>query len=228
MILIIDKNKKRRDTISDIFHYMGILSYAIEPERAYSEISADYRAVLISEPRDFTDAPDYIKRLRQYCGITPIFTISDEEPDGYINELADMTFSGNISSSVLVNSIIDYQEQRNLPSLGKYLLMGLDAGCDLGEVRYMSHPLSFTKTETMILRYLTITYPRYADYRDILRHCFRSTRSPEPPSIRTHISIINKKFRLHKGRPLISSNPGEGYIIATPEVINGALKNLII
>ena len=213
MILIIDKSRKRGQTLAEIFHYMGILSLYTSPNGAPSEISSEYRAILVSEPSELPDEADYITSLRRYSGKIPIFAISE---GGCKKELFDLAFDDGISSSALVSEIIRYQEKNELPSLGKYLLAGLDAGCDLGEVRYFSEKLSFTKTETMIIRYLILMHPTFVSAKDIIKHSHKPAKAPEISSIRTHISKINSKFKGSRGKILITSEPGLGYAILTP------------
>lgn len=215
MILIIDRNKKRGETLAEIFHFMGVLSLYTQPSSAISELSPEYRAILISEPSGLPAPEDYVATLRRYSASIPIFAISGEECR---YECFDGIFSDNISSSALVSAIVAYQEERELPSLGKYLLAGLDAGCDLGEVRYFSEGLGMTKTETMIIRYLIATYPTPASAEKILKHTHKPTKLPERSSIRTHISKINSKFEAIRGKSLIVSVPGEGYTVLTPEL----------
>ena len=218
MILLIDNNKGRRDTLSEIFHYMGILSFGTDSDGAFSHFNTDYRAILISEPTELTDAEDYIHRLMAHAGRAPIFTISKEVLPRHIRSLVAIAFDDDISSSDMISEMIEYNEKLGLPSPGKYLLAGLDAGCDLNEVRYMSEHMDFTKTETMILRYLILTYPRRIRAEELLHHSFKPGRLPEPSCIRTHISSINKKFSLARGRTLITSEGGDGYAILTPEL----------
>lgn len=219
MILLIDNNKGRRDTLCEIFHYMGILSFGTDSEGAFSHFNADYRAILISEPAELTDACDYIRRLKAHTGRTPVFTTSrDRLPYALRGEVA-IAFDDDVSSSDMISEMIEYLDGLGLPSPGKYLLAGLDAGCDLNEVRYMSQHMDFTKTETMILRYLILTYPRQIKAEELLKHTFKPGRTPEPSCIRTHISAINKKFSRLRGRILVTSDGGEGYTILTPELI---------
>lgn len=215
MILIIDKSRKRGQTLAEIFHFMGILSFYTQPSAAAKEISGEYRAVLMSEPNELPDCEDYIATLRKYSGKIPIFSISRDKCN---EKIFDKSFEDGISSSSLVCQIVEYQEKNGLPSLGKYLLAGLDAGCDLGEVRHFSEKLSFTKTETMIIRYLIIMHPTFVSASDIIKHSHKPTKTPEPSSIRTHISKINAKFKRYRGRALIASLPGLGYAILTPEL----------
>ena len=219
MILVIDDKKKRRDTLLDIFYYMGLLAYGTDSEGAFREVSTDYRAILISEPEELGDAVDYLRRLARYSGGIPIFSVSERIPSRSVCEELAIAFPDDVYSSRLVSDMINYLDERGLDSPGKYLLAGIDAGCDLGEVRYMSEPLPFTKTETMILRYLILTYPRQISAGELLSHAFKPGRAPEPSCIRTHISSINKKFTAARGRTLVSSVGGEGYAIMTPELI---------
>ena len=46
---------------------------------------------------------------------------------------------------------------------------------------------------------------------------------PEESGIRTHISIMNKKFREITGRNLTVLTPGEGYRVLTPEIAEDKL-----
>jgi len=92
MILIIDKDKKERETISDIFYYMGIISYPVSPTEAYSELSPVYKAVLISNPENIPDLADYVNRLRGYSRKTPVFSISQNPDDPELNKIFDICF----------------------------------------------------------------------------------------------------------------------------------------
>ena len=70
----------------------------------------------------------------------------------------------------------------------------------------------------MIVKYLIRTYPRPTSAEEILRYAYRESRTPEISNIRTHISIINKKFRKLTERNLIEMSFGKGYRVLTPEV----------
>ena len=214
MILVIDDNTKRKDTLCEIFHYMGILSFGTSAHKAYSELTDEYRAILVSEPNEMPDAREYLAELSKYAGKIPVFVLSDDPVPGCASISA--RFPSDIYSSELVNSIINYLDERSLPSLGKYLLAGLDAGCDIGEVRFMSEKMSFTKSEAMIIRYLIVSYPNPKSARDILLHTSKPGKLPDPSVIRTHISVINKKFKASRERNLIAQTEC-GYRIITPE-----------
>ena len=212
MILVIDKSKRQRDTITEMFYYMGILAYGAAPMPALSEVSKRYSAVLVSSLAGVPDARDYILKLRSYTDL-PIFGLTDEN-----NSLFDRCFSPNIYSSTLATAIAANLEARGEKPLGIYRLAGIDASADEPYATYFDHNLGFTKTETMILRYLIKVYPTPAPAKDILKYAFRATRRPEIASVRTHISVMNKKFSRLAGVPLTFPSLEVGYVIATPEL----------
>ena len=221
MILVIDKAKRQRDTITDMFYYMGILSYGAAPMEALNEISRMYSAVLVSSLVGIPDPKDYISRLRSYSDI-PIFALSDEP-----NPLFDGCYSNNIYSSTLAISIAKYLRERDERPLGIYRLAGIEASADMTVATYFDKKLGFTKTETMILRYLIKSYPSPVSAKNILKYAFRATRRPEAASVRTHISVMNKKYSRLTGVKLTFPSDEAGYVIATPELRNERIEALI-
>lgn len=215
MILIISSTKKKAQAISDIFYYMGVLSYAATPSEALSEISSLYRALIILDPEELADAEDYLSRIRSYSSKIPIFTLSDGKDS--LHNSFDGVFENSIYSSTLIERIAYYQKQHALPLSAHYRLAGIDASCYLKHVKAFDDLIGFTKTETMILRYLIASYPIPQSSSEIIKYSFKPSRRPELTSIRTHISVMNKKFREVRGRNLFLSIPGEGYVVATPE-----------
>ncbi len=212
MILVIDKSKRQRDTITDMFYYMGILSYGAGPMDALHEVSRMYSAVLVSSLIGIPDPKDYISKLRSYSDI-PIFALSDEQ-----NPLFDGCFGKNVYSSTLAVSVAKYIRERGERPFGIYRLAGIEASADVTVATYFDKKLGFTKTETMILRYLIKSYPSPAPAKDILKYAFRATRRPEVASVRTHISVMNKKFSALSGVALTFPSDEAGYVIATPEL----------
>ena len=220
MVLIIHANKRKAQAISDIFYYMGVLSYAAAPIEAFSEISALYRAALVVDPEELPDTASFVDKLRSYGRGVPIFSVSAQYPYHDLTEIFDGCFPDDIYSSNLIEEIVKYQKEHNLPLSTQYTLSGIDASCDADAVRIFDSPLTFTKTETMILRYLTVAYPEPKDAGSILRYAFKPHRKPEEASIRTHVSVMNKKFREIRGRNLFLAIPNEGYVISTPEMLS--------
>ena len=217
MILIIGSQKKNAQAISDIFYYMGVISYAVTPTEALSDMSSLYRAALILEPESLPDVEDYLAKLRSYSSKTPVFAITDK--DGTNRFAFDGCFKNNVYSSSLIEEIVIYQKKNNLPLSAHYRLAGIDASCYLNNVTAFDDKIPFTKTETMILRYLIASYPTPVSASDIIKYAFKPTRKPEMTSIRTHISVMNKKFRDVRNKKLFMSIPKEGYVISTPEMI---------
>lgn len=216
MILIINKSRKSGNAVVEIFRYMGILARAELPDTALSEISLIYRAVLIMNPHTLPDEKDYLKVLRSYTGKTPIFAMSDCVIQNA--NLYDMTFLDGITSSRLLQSILEYSDRNNCLLLGEYMLAGINASINLGGVTYYNDVLPLTKTETMILRLLIRAYPSPLTPKAILKYAFTQSKLPEEAGIRTHISSINKKFKAVSGNALITSLDSHGYIISTPQL----------
>ena len=214
MILVINKSRKDGNAAVEIFRYMGLLARAETPDKAFSEFSLMYRTVLLMNPHNLPDEKDYLKALRSYTGKTPIFAICDSKKLN--NDLYDMTFSDDVTSSKLLSAIIEYCETHRLLLPGEYMLSGINASINLGGVTYYNDVIPFTKTETMILRLLIRAYPAPISPKEMLKYAFTQSKLPEQTGVRTHISAMNKKLSSVSGRNLISSSNSQGYIITTP------------
>ena len=204
--------------IAEIFYFMGYLTHGTTPHGALSEISTLYRAVIIAEPESIPDIEDYLSRLRGYSSSVPIFAICQSEPEVRYRSLFGTVFKNGTFSPTLAASISEYLDERGLEVMGDYRLAGIDASVTRTGVYYFSTRLGLTKTEVMILRFLIRSYPIPRDTQTVLKYAYRPTRCPETAGVRTHISIMNKKFRELTGRNLIASLPGRGYVILTPEI----------
>ena len=225
MILIVNRSKKYANSITEIFHYMGILSHTATPTEALTEVSTSYRAVLIVDPETLPDPCDFIRKLRSYSP-TPIFSISTLGKKVAMASMFDGCFEHAISSARLASEIAQISKSLGLYSIGDYRLAGINATCDLEEVYFFETPIPLTKTEKMILRYLIRTYPLPQKSLSIAKYAFKPNRSPAPESIKTHICSINKKFKeMMDGRALISPYGRNGYVIYTPEIISKIKNN---
>jgi hypothetical protein len=216
MILVIDQSKKNAINVSDMFFYMGVLAKAVTVSEAFAEISNTYRAIIILSPEDLPDAVDFIKRLHGYSASIPIFAIG--APDNPNSHLFAKIFPTSSYAFEIMSKILEYTLDNDLPQPGDYKLAGLDFSCDLAIPTYFWTPLPLTKTESMIIKYLIRTYPRPTTAEEILRYSYKESNMPEISNIRTHISIINKKFRKLTKRNLVEMSFGRGYRVLTPEV----------
>ena len=219
MILIIDKSLKDARVVSDIFHYMGVLAYAVTPEYALREISNRYTAVLICDPEELCEPEFLVKNLKELSLNVPIFAICQNAEDLRVRNpriyfLFQRVFSDNTFSSSVYHEIIKYQLENDKPMLGEYLLAGIDVS-SAASPTLSGKPIKLTKTETMILRYIIRSYPIPASAKDILKYAFKPSRTPEISNIRTHISAINRKLREINDLVCIVSEPRSGYIIPT-------------
>ena len=217
MLLIISQEKKAARSISDTFHYMSILSYAASPHEALSELSNLYRSVLIINPEGFADINDYVIRIKSYRSDIPIFALTDQTPPPYYPDIFDGVFTKQTFTPALAEKIIRFANENSRAKIGDYYLAGFDASSDTLGVNYFYTKVNFTKTEAMILRYLIRSYPIPQKANNILKYAFRPSRAPEASSIRTHISIMNKKLEKCTGKRMIVLEAGMGYLIMTPE-----------
>lgn len=219
MVLIIDRSKRKAQAISDIFYYMGVISCAATPTEALSEISGIYRSVLVIDPENLPDAEDFLSKLRSYNSSVPIFAISDAPSYSYPIDSFDASFKNDVYSSDLVSEIVAYQSRRHLKLTAHYRLAGIDASCDKETPTVFDKLIPFTKTEIMILRYLIASYPIPQSSKDVIKYAFKPSKKPEETSIRTHMSMMNKKFREIRNKNLFIHIPAKGYVILTPEIM---------
>lgn len=219
MLLIISQSKKIARSVAETFHYMSILSYGATPHEALSEVSDLYRAVLILNPNSFPDIMDYVNRIRSYKSDLPIFAILEDEAPPHYPDIFDGCFRRPSFTPALAEKIINYANECNRASIGDYYLAGFDASSSTIGVYYFHTKVNLTKTEAMILRYLIRGYPIPQRAESILKYAFKPSRAPEAASIRTHLSLMNKKFEERIGRKMIALEPGRGYIILTPEYL---------
>ena len=153
--------------------------------------------------------------MKSYASLIPIFAISDS--NDYQKDVFDGNFKNSIYSSTLIEKIVEYQYNHKLPLSAHYRVAGIDASCDSERVTFFDKTIPFTKTEVMILRYLIASYSIPQDARSILKYAYKHSKKPESASIRTHISVMNRKFRDSTGKHLFFSIEKEGYVISTPE-----------
>ena len=216
MILIIGQDKRVAKDISEIFYYMSVLSHGTDPKKGLSEISTLYRGIIILEPLNFPDISDYVRRIRSYNSSVPIYALSSAEYN-IEDTLFDYIYSGQSFSTLLANDIIDRFNKENNAKIGTYKLAGFNSSYNSIGVEFFNDSIKFTKTEAMILRYLIRSYPLPQCAKNILKYSFKPSRAPEEYSIKTHISMMNKRFMNLTGRKMIELVPQKGYRIITPE-----------
>lgn len=217
MLLIISQSKKTAKSVQETFYYMSILAYSATPHEALSEVSEIYRAALIINPDGFPDVNDYVGRLKSYKSDLPVFALTDREEKPVYADIFDGVFTRQAMTPLLASKIIGYANENNRAKIGDYRLAGFDASSNRVGVGYFDRRVDLTKTEAMILRFLSRAYPVPQSAEQIIKYAFKPSRAPEPPSVRTHISVMNKKLEAALGRKMIVHSQGKGYLIFTPE-----------
>ncbi len=205
MILIIDQNPKNSRGLSDMFSYMGILSYVTSAENALYEPLSLFSAILFSDADKIQESSLILRIRNAFLGI-PVFAISSH----FQNEsLFDLTFKKGIYASAIYSQILTYSQKRKIRAPGVYKTEEIDASAMLSHPIYMGEQIKLTRTENFILKALILSSPKPIFAKELLKYVFKPTKTPDISNIRTHISIINKKFREKTGQNLIShSNLG--------------------
>ena len=217
MLLIISQSKKLAKSVQETFYYMSILAYGATPHEALSEVSGIYRAALIINPDGFPDINDYVNRLKSYKSDLPVFALTENQPKPFYSDIFDGVYTKNAMTPLLAHKIIDFANKNNRTKIGDYRLAGFDASSNIVGVRYFDRSVNLTKTEAMILRYLLRVYPVPQSPAKIIKYAYRPSHLPEEASIRTHVSMINKKLEVAAGKKMIVHAPSKGYLILTPE-----------
>jgi DNA-binding response OmpR family regulator len=146
-----------------------------------------------------------------------------DTPDIRDPRVFDLIIKRSTYASKILEHIRRYCESVGIQPPGSYSLDGIKAFAASKTPTFVHSELPLTKTETMILRTLIKTYPRRVGASEILKYAFRQSRIPDISNVRTHISVINKKFRGLRGENLITFEEGRGYVILTPAVISGEI-----
>ena len=213
MILVINRSKKEAEALASSFRYMGIPARGELPERAASEVSTFYRAIILFSPEKLPDEKEFITRIRSYISEIPTFALTDDV--GSLKASYAGVAPRASTAARLYKLINKYCESRKLLPPGEFLLGGINASVELGVISYFFEPLPFTKTERLIIRLLIRTYPSPLSPKTILKYAFKQSALPEAASIRTHVCAINRRCRERIGVNLIVSLDG-GYVILTP------------
>jgi len=219
MILVISKSKKNSSRYAEALNTMGYLAYGVTTALAPKELSPRYRAILIFEADTIAGLDIFLNNLSSSPLKIPIFAIGNEERKEYSG-----IYPLTTHLSTVVKRITRYLVLNELPVIGKYKCAGFDCSSELRDVCYIDKRIPLTKTEKMILRYLCRSYPLPVTAKDIIQYAIRPSHTPEPSSIRTHISNMNKKFKEAISRPMIEHSEQGGYIIITPENKRDILK----
>ncbi len=217
MILIISSKRRSAASVSDIFHFLSVLSYHATPMEALSEITTLYHAVLILEPDELPDKIDYVARLRSYTPGIAVYALTDSQ-DVINNKIFDRVFDYSSINAELPDRMNEYADERGIHPIGEYSYAGIDANYYKRFITYFNRAFPFTKTEAMIIRTLIATYPYPVPVKTLLKFAYKSSRLPEASSVRTHISIINKKLRSAGEELAIRMVAGEGYKFDFPHV----------
>lgn len=202
MILVVSRSKGLAQTVCEILKTMGYITECVTPEEALVRLERRHRGVLVLGRNLYADIGELVAGLRRLGGDVPIFAVRDDfDPVNY--RIFDRVYANSVYSSAIVEDFISLAVERGLTPIGEYRLLGIDATVGSGRVEFLGCPISLTKTEITVVRYLIATYPHCSRATDVLSFAFKPSRRPTEAGVRTHISAINRKAVAATGEPLI-------------------------
>ena len=219
MILVISKSKKNSSRYAEALNTMGYLAYGVTSALALKELSPRYKAILVFDADIIAGVDIFLKNLSTSPLKIPIFAVGNVNHENFSEIYPNTTLLSTVIKKITRSLVLN-----ELPVIGKYKCAGFDCSSELRDVYYFDKKIILTKTEKMILRYLCRSYPLPVTAKDIIQYAIKPSHTPEPSSIRTHISKMNKKFKETISRPMIEHSEQGGYIIITPENKREILK----
>ena len=200
MILLLESDRGfRADTLREMLYFIGILSKkASSIKDIRIPLSAISAVILLDAPQD----AELAKARRLFDG--KIFRLCDADDKIPVLE------SGALASE-MVSNVRDLEIASGTKPVGTYIIGELDASVWRDGVYFHNERISFTKTETMILRSLIALYPCAVGQGELLNLAFRESRAPDVSNIRTHICVMNKKLLAHAQKRLITSSAASEY-----------------
>ena len=212
MLLIVSKPKILAEDLSDMMNFMGILSLAATPAEALFEINKKYRALIIISGEKLEDNIINALLLRARELSVPSFSSGDFFGEGTLFSISESASAAEILDAVKV-----FCKENGYRTPGEYKTHDFDFSPSRKNALCYSQSISFTKTESMILRVLTVFMNSPVSASEILKLAFRNKRLPDEAGVRTHISKINKKHMIISGRILILNCDKQGYILSKEE-----------
>lgn len=213
MLMIISNASEEANRLAETFSRMGLLAVGMTAAETVGEPMASYAAILLaftSGAADATGACELEALFAKNACTPPLFALGDAPNFPLPLEVA---YPRDAYVPSILSDMIDQLTARGRRKLGAYRRGELDASAELATPTLRGEALPLTRTETMIVRALLRAYPTPLTAERILRYAFRQSRLPCPASIRTHVSIINKKCRINAGRNIITSKSEGGYVI---------------
>ena len=211
MILIFDKTKEMSASLGDTMQHIGVLTLPYSYDEPL-DVPRECRCALLIRPERAENLNLTLNTLRRVVPGLPIIALSAYERLPL--DMIDLTLPTSLYASEIYRKIKELTDIRSLPSPGDYSKYGIDASARLTRPEFRGKEVPFTKTERMILRALIRCYPRPLLADELLFYAFRYSRMPAPSSIRTHISVMNRKFNRRFGLRAVLHIPSMGYILS--------------
>ena len=215
MILVASKSRKNASALSDMLYHMGILSAVCTDLDEKINNLTYFKAIIFLDPDTISNKGETFLQIRKAKPdiLTAAVGCIDEDAKYF-----DLVLDKSTYASKIYEAICKEANKRAVTPPGKYRLGDFYADAERARSGYKKETLPFSKTENMILRTLICAYPTPLSAEELLYYSFRNSRLPEISNVRTHICIMNKKFRLITSTPLAELITSRGSVLAKENI----------
>ncbi len=211
MILLYGKDDGIRKTVCNMLHLLGAICIEGDDNQPLPVSPSLLHAQIILSPE--YDIRQTIVKIRDRHPSAPLFTLLDKHPAAPSRALVDKAFSSEVSIPHALFGIIEDCRHLGRTPPCSYEALGIRAHINTDGVYYLGRKISFTKTEAMLLRALLIAHPKPLYASALLSVALSPSRELDVANVRTHVSVMNKKFLFHTGLRLIKANERGQYAL---------------
>lgn len=201
MILILSGRIRTAEAIAEMLRYAGVICYCTTYAASLGEIAPQYKAVLAVEPHTEPCLDAYMRSIHEAAPRALLYSISGSI--GGRSAFFIREYPRHVSPSHLLRDMTEDARRLGTVAPGSYCAVGIDASCNRKYATIYDDRLPFTRTELMILRCLLASSPRPLSADELLKYAFKRARQPQVSAVRTHVSVINRRFRDMYGENLI-------------------------
>ena len=218
-LLIVEDEKNLCDTIAKNLYGAGYeVDTSYDGNNALDCIlSEDYDLIVLDLNLPGTDGMDILKELRKKNEETKVIILSAK------SQIADKVAGLDAGANDYLEKPFHLQElEARIRSLTRRKFVQKDVCLHCGEIKFdtkkreayaKDKPVSLTRKENGILKYLLLNQGRPISQEELIEHVWDASVDSFSGSIRVHMSSLRKKLKAVLGYDPIVNKIGEGYKI---------------
>lgn len=218
-LLIVEDEKNLCDTIAKNLYGAGYeVDTSYDGNNALDYIlSEDYDLIVLDLNLPGTDGMDILKELRKKNEETKVIILSAK------SQIADKVAGLDAGANDYLEKPFHLQElEARIRSLTRRKFVQKDVCLHCGEIKFdtkkreayaKDKPVSLTRKENGILKYLLLNQGRPISQEELIEHVWDASVDSFSGSIRVHMSSLRKKLKAVLGYDPIVNKIGEGYKI---------------